>query len=253
MQITAADAEALCTIARKAGERIMPYFRRAHGVRSKKDASPVTDADIAAHDTILEALAKTFPGVAVISEEDQMPPQLLRHAPFFLVDPLDGTRSFMRGEGEFSVNIGLVEDCLPRYGVLFAPVLDVLYYGGGGGAFRRRGQEESERIHCRKPPESGMVVTRSRSHAAARTQAYLDSLAIGEILPASSAVKFGWVADGSADLYPRFGRTMEWDTAAGHAIVEAAGGRVTLTDGVSPLVYDKPGFENPGFIVRGLS
>lgn len=238
----------LCSIAIEAGRRILPYFRKPHHARAKADRSPVTDADLAAHSYIAEALALHFRDIVAISEEDAAHAALPASGRYFLVDPLDGTLSFVRGEAEFTVNIGLVEGGVPVYGVVYAPVSEALYYGGIGiGAFR--GEEE---IRCRVPPPEGMVITRSRSKPSATAQAFLDTVRIAETRPASSAVKFGFVAEGSADMYPRFGRTMEWDTCAGQAIVEAAGGSVRTPDGAR-LSYGKKGFENPAFVVRGLA
>ena len=227
----------------------MGYFSGAFATRRKEDESPVTDADIAANRLIVEALQKLTPDIPVIAEEDTEPGQE-DHRLFWLVDPLDGTRSFVRGETEFTVNIGLVQDGQPVFGVLCAPPQETLYWGvKGQGAFRRIKGGKPERIHTRKPG-GGLVVVRSQSHPSAKTSAYLDTLNIKQNIGMSSAIKFCLVAEGNADIYPRFGRTMEWDTAAGQAVVEAAGGRVETADG-KPFTYGKPGFENPAFIAYG--
>ncbi len=223
----------------------MPYFRAEHGARKKQDRSPVTDADLAAHDYILPALAAAFPGIPVISEEDALPAGSAPGKYFFLVDPLDGTRSFVRGEEEFSVNIGLIEGTRPVYGIIGSPVSGETWHGGAGRAFHG-----DVPIRVRKAPPDGLTLTRSRSQPSAEAKAFIATLNIKEMIPSSSAIKLCWIAQGKADIYPRFGRTMEWDTAAGHAILEAAGGRLTTVDG-APLVYGKPGFENPGFIAYG--
>jgi 3'(2'), 5'-bisphosphate nucleotidase len=249
MLLSRKDLGTLLNITEKAGERIMPYFRAAHAVRAKKDHSPVTDADMAAHDCILEALAKEFPEIPVISEEDKVL-GLITHPVFFLVDPLDGTRSFVNGEDEFTVNIGLIENGTPTCGALGAPARGVMYGGGVSiPAFRMDSGGEAG-IRVRKAPADGLIVTRSKSHPSPKTQAYLDTLNIKEVIAAGSSIKFCWVAEGSADIYVRLGRTMEWDTAAGHAILEAAGGRVYI-EGEGPLTYGKAGFENPGFFASG--
>jgi 3'(2'), 5'-bisphosphate nucleotidase len=238
-----------CSIARQAGQLIMQYFTGRFATRQKQDESPVTDADIAANHMITNALRKLAPHIPVIAEEDD---ELGRedHVLFWLVDPLDGTRSFVRGEPEFTVNIGLIKDRTPLLGVIYAPPQEALYWGIGDRAWRSLKNAPAERITARKPAADGLVVTRSKSHPSKATGAYLETLHIKEILPGSSSVKFCMIAEGSADLYPRFGRTMEWDTAAGHAILQAAGGRVETTDG-RPLTYGKPGFENPHFIAYG--
>lgn len=248
MQLSKHDILLLCSIAGEAGQCIMPYFRKEHHARHKEDHSPVTDADMAAHEHILAGLKRHFSSIPVISEEDTSLPEETPGRCFFLVDPLDGTKSFVRGEGEFTVNIGLVEGDRPVYGIMVAPVTETLYHGGRGqGAFCG-----DKPIRCRPAPPEGLVVTRSLSHPSPHTASYLAGLSIQEIRPASSSVKFGWVAEGSADLYPRFGRTMEWDTCAGQAILEGAGGSVITEEG-EPLLYGKKGFENPAFIAHGLT
>lgn len=238
-----------CTIARQAGAVLMRYFRSDFATQHKEDKSPVTDADVAANVFIREALLKLAPEVPVVAEEDET---LTRdgQSMFWLVDPLDGTRSFVRGEKEFTVNIGLVKDRRPVLGALYAPPQDILYFAvKGKGAFRSIGGGTAERITTRAP-ESKLIVTRSRSHPSALADAYLKNLDIGETIPMSSAAKFGLIAEGRADIYPRFGRTMEWDTAAGHVIIEEAGGRLETVDG-KPFFYGKPGFANPPFIAYG--
>lgn len=237
-------------IARQAGKLIMGYFTSQFTTKHKEDKSPVTNADIEANSLIVNALRKMTPHIPIVAEEDE---EILQgeHARFWLVDPLDGTRSFVSGEGEFSVNIGLIKDRRPVLGIIYSPTADALYWGEvGKGAYRSIKGGAVEAIHTKAPGSSGMVVTRSRSHPSSRTSHYLQSLSISAMIPMSSATKFCLVAEGSADIYPRFGRTMEWDTAAGHAIVEAAGGRVETADG-KPLLYGKPNFENPHFIAYG--
>lgn len=239
-----------CDIARGAGELIMRYFTAGFETSRKQDKSPVTDADIAANRFITEALLKLTPHIPAIAEEDEEISDK-EHALFWLVDPLDGTRSFVEGEGEFTVNIGLIENRAPILGVIYSPAQKLMYYGGvRTGAFRAAENGKPEAIHARTPSPEGLVVVKSKSHPSPKTQEYLDTLKIKEMRPGSSSIKFCNIAEGSADLYPRFGRTMEWDTAAGHAILNAAGGRVETVDG-KPLMYGKPGFENPHFIAYG--
>lgn len=227
----------------------MRYFQGNFATQHKEDKSPVTDADIAANRFICEALLKLAPDIPVVAEEDE-PLSLGGYSRFWLVDPLDGTKSFVRGESEFSVNIALVENRRPVLGVLCAPPPDILYYAAKGtGAFRRAADGRAERIATRAAPEK-ITVTRSKSHPSPAAGVFLQGFTIGETISMSSAIKFGLVAEGRADIYPRFGRTMEWDTAAGHAIIEEAGGRLETAEG-EPLLYGKPGFANPPFIAYG--
>lgn len=241
--------DAVINIAHQAGLLLMRYFHEGYTLSHKSDKSPVTDADIAANRLITEALAALDPAIPVIAEEDEV---MGMHAPrFWLVDPLDGTRAFVAGEPEFTVNIGLIDNGAPVFGVIYVPAQGLMYYGAEGqGAFRVRGENAPEKIHVRKQPAGGLTVVRSKSHPSPRTEAFLQTITVKELVSGSSSVKFCQVAEGSADIYPRFGRTMEWDTAAGHAILNAAGGRVTTSEGAT-LIYGKPGFENPHFIAYG--
>jgi 3'(2'), 5'-bisphosphate nucleotidase len=239
-----------CAIAREAGRVIMTYFTGEFSTRSKDDNSPVTDADIAANTLIVNALVKAFPSIPVVAEEDK---EIIKgkHELFWLVDPLDGTLSFVRGEPEFTVNIGLIHHHRPVLGVIYVPPLHTLYFAQAGkGAFRSVMDAAPQPIEARRPAEDGLVVVRSRSKPSPLAAGFLDKLRIKTTIPGSSSAKFCHIAEGGADMYPRFGRTMEWDTAAGHAILEAAGGRVETVDG-QPLTYGKPGFENPHFIAYG--
>ncbi len=239
-----------CIFARDAGRLIMTYFEGNMNTREKEDHSPVTDADIAANTLIVKALHAMAPQIPIIAEEDDVL-GASGHETFWLVDPLDGTRSFVRGEPEFTVNIGLIHQQKPVLGVIFVPATGILYHGQvGKGAFREGGHGQAVAIQVRKPADDGLVVVKSRSHPSAKTTEFLDTIKVKEMIPGSSSVKFCQVAEGSADIYPRFGRTMEWDTAAGHAILDAAGGRVTTADG-QPFLYGKPGYENPHFIAYG--
>lgn len=252
MNLSPSQISQLQDIAREAGKRIMPYFRSPHSARRKQDRSFVTDADMAAHDYIASALHDLMPHIPLISEEDVPPVFAEADKPFFLVDPLDGTRGFVEGYAEFTVNIALVEKRKPTFGIIYAPPQELLYAGGKIVLpFKREGSGKAQNIHVRRPAKDGLVVTRSRSHAGPETQAYLDSITVKDTRPSSGSLKFCWVAEGSADIYPRFGRTMEWDTAAGQAILEAAGGRLETMDH-KPLTYGKNGFENPGFFARGM-
>lgn len=240
--------EGCCAIARSAGALLMRYFQGDFATQHKEDKSPVTDADLAANRFITEALLKLAPDIPVVAEEDET--LNAGHSRFWLVDPLDGTLSFVRGEKEFTVNIALIENRRPVLGVLYAPPQDFLYFAAKGkGAFCSVSGGKAARIRTRAP-EQKIIVTRSRSKPMPAGLAFLKNFDVGEIILMSSAVKFGLIAEGRADIYPRFGRTMEWDTAAGHVIVEEAGGRLATVDG-KPLMYGKPGFENPPFIAYG--
>lgn len=230
------------------------YADPSFAVRHKSDASPLTIADERAEHVILSVLDKIEPHFLAISEERASNEGLPDGAPprFWLVDPLDGTREFVKRNGEFTVNIALIERDRPILGVLLAPALDILYAGTGPGtATRQRGRGGPvEPISTRLPPADGVVVAQSRSHGDKELDDFLAAFKIKERRDAGSALKFGLVATGEADLYPRFGPTMEWDTAAGQAVLEAAGGSMLNHDG-TPFRYGKKGFKNPGFIACG--
>ena len=241
-------------LALAAGRRIMAFYRVGTPVETKADRSPVTEADRAADRIIVAGLGAVDPQVPVISEESTADDALA--APpggrFWLVDPLDGTREFIARTGEFTVNIALIEDGRPVLGVLHAPVQGETYVADGlGQALRIVGNGSPRPICARAVPDEGPAVIASRLHCDAETDAYIAKLGPERIESAGSALKFGLLARGMADIYPRFGRTMEWDIAAGHAIVAAAGGRVETLDG-RRLAYGKPGFENPHFVAHGL-
>lgn len=238
-------------IALEAGALILSHYEGNRTARAKADRSPVTDADLASNQLIVEALEKAFPHIPVVSEEDAASATRQHSDYFWLVDPLDGTRSFVEGTGEFTVNIGLVHGDASTLGVVLAPVVGTLYSGGiGAGAFAQNGDDAPRPIHTRTPPAQGICVVRSQSHPSAKTNEFMQRFHISRVVNASSALKFGLVADGTADLYPRFGNTMEWDTAAGHAIVNAAGGCVLDISG-NVLRYGKAGYKNEAFIAYG--
>jgi 3'(2'), 5'-bisphosphate nucleotidase len=242
--------------ARRAGDAIMEVYAGDFAVARKADASPVTLADQHAETIILAALTAAAPDIPVIAEEQAEADGLPAEAAdlFWLVDPLDGTKEFISRNGEFTVNIALVEAGRPVLGMVHVPALDVTYGSAGPGAARRwRGAASAEKIAARRVPASGLVVVHSRSHESnAQFDAYLVGKNVAEKRVCGSSVKFCLLAAGEADLYPRFGPTMEWDTAAGHAVLLAAGGAVTTLEG-APFRYGKQGFRNPGFIARGLS
>jgi 3'(2'), 5'-bisphosphate nucleotidase len=244
----------LVEISRAAGKAILAVYARAFDVREKNDASPVTEADDRAEAVILEALAALTPSIPVVSEEAAAAGAVPTVGDrFWLVDPLDGTREFMGRNGEFTVNIALIEDGVPTQGVVLAPALNRIFGGfvGSGGFVEENGHRRA--IKCRRPPSEGLTVVSSRSHGDAEAlNAFLAGRPVARSAPAGSSLKFCMVAAGEADLYPRLGRTMEWDTAAGHAVLAAAGGRVRDLSGAE-LRYGKPLFANPHFVAEGLA
>ena len=233
----------------EAGEVIMEIHRRGVVARTKPDGSPVSEADEAAEAILLAALAECAPDIAVVSEENAASHAIDPPRAFFLVDPIDGTREFLRadGNGAFTVNIGLVIDRRPVFGIVHAPALDRFFAGVvGQGAWETSGGE-TKPIRVRAVPADGPLAVASRSHRDPQTNGWLDSHGITATIATGSSVKFGLLAAGEADVYPRFGPTMEWDTAAGEAVLRAAGGRVACLDG-SDFVYGKPEFRNTPFI-----
>lgn len=244
--------QALAAIARRAGDEIMAVYATDFDVRGKADASPVTEADERAEALIVPALQALAPEVPVVAEEAVAAgrvPEVGRR--FWLVDPLDGTKEFISRNGEFTVNIALVEDGAPRLGVVLAPALGRLFAGVvGQGAWVEEGGRRRA-IAVRRPPAAGLTVVASRSHGdAAALEAFLAGRRVARQVSAGSSLKLCLVAAGEADCYPRLGRTMEWDIAAGHAVLAAAGGRVETIAG-GPLRYGKPGFDNPHFVAWG--
>jgi 3'(2'), 5'-bisphosphate nucleotidase len=245
--------ELMRAAALSAGTTILEIYAQPFAVQQKADASPVTLADQLAEAAIVEALRKATPDIPIVAEELAAAGHLLAAAPprFWLVDPLDGTKEFIRRNGEFTVNIALIENGKPRLGIVHAPALGVTYWGDASGARRQRESEAPQAIAARAVPPSRAIVVHSRSHAdEAQLDRYLAALSQAERRVSGSSIKFCLIAAGEADLYPRFGRTMEWDTAAGQAVLEAAGGNVATLDG-APLRYGKSGFENPDFVARG--
>ncbi|MDO1580869.1 3'(2'),5'-bisphosphate nucleotidase CysQ [Rhizobium oryzicola] len=246
----------------EAGRIIMDLYRRGCTIETKADDTPVTEADRLAEEAILSILLPHLGDIPVIAEEQAaagIVPQTNGH-PFLLIDPLDGTREFIKRNGEFTVNIALIEEGIPTAGVVYAPALGVAYLGDRQGALKLLIDEDHRitsgaAIHARSlldPP----VALASRSHGDAETTAFLDEIGVNDCRTIGSSLKFCLVAEGVADVYPRFGRTMEWDTAAGDAVLRAAGGSTVLPDG-SPLTYGKRGrsdaidFANPAFIAWG--
>jgi len=240
------------SIARRAGDVILAVYGQDFAVRQKHDRSALTEADEQAEALITPALQRLRPDWPVVAEEAfAREGAATAGRVFWLVDPLDGTREFVARNGEFTVNIALVVGGRPRLGVVHLPVPDRLFAGlAGVGAWQVRGGHR-EAIRARPQPAGGAVVACSRAHGdGPAMEDWLRGEKVAAQTPAGSSLKFGLLACGEADLYPRFGRTMEWDTAAGQAVLEAAGGSVCSLAG-QPLRYGKPGVENPHFVARG--
>ena len=253
-------------LALDAGAAIDAIYKTDFDAQQKGDGSPVTEADQRAEAVIAAGLQAACPDIPILAEEAASQ----GHIPelgdrFFLVDPLDGTREFVSRNGEFTVNIALIDHGRPVSGVVYAPAIAKLYYGAAGqGAFFQRvapGQSRAEgrpphEIEARSPFHKNLVAVASRRHRTPETDALLDKIGVAEFTPAGSSLKFCLLAQGTADVYPRLGRTMEWDTGAGQAVLEASGGRVMVLDGeneAGPLTYNKKdrGFDNPHFIAWG--
>jgi 3'(2'), 5'-bisphosphate nucleotidase len=226
-------ADALLPIAARAGDAIMKVYTGAFTVERKDDNSPLTLADLESQRIILEGLRQLTPDVPVLSEESAQAPWSVRRSwnELWVVDPLDGTREFVKRNGEFTVNIALIVEHEPVLGIVAAPAQGISYWGATGvGAFRQDGLGNRRRIRV-SAPASPLRVVGSRSHLSAETAAYLTGFPPHEMTGVGSSLKFCLLAEGNAELYPRFGPTSEWDTAAGQALLEAAGGQVTRMDG----------------------
>jgi 3'(2'), 5'-bisphosphate nucleotidase len=253
-----ATARLLAAIAVEAGGVVARHYAQGVSVALKADASPVTEADLAAEALILARLAERLPGVPVVSEErfaaGDVPEVGSR---FLLVDPLDGTREFVARNGEFTVNIALIENGEPVAGAVYAPVRERVWFGGTAAYAVRAapgaGPEAlaaAQPIRARRPPPEGLVALISRSHNHPGNDAYLARLPVAARRALGSSLKFGLIAEGLGDIYPRLTPTMEWDLAAGHAVLAAAGGGVTTPER-GPLRYGKPGFRNDGCVAWG--
>jgi 3'(2'), 5'-bisphosphate nucleotidase len=240
----------LIQLAVAAGHAAMTHYHEGVAVEKKSDQSPVTAADHAAHRIIVQGLTHWDPSIPIISEEGAIADANTRAGwhRFWLVDPLDGTKEFIQRNGEFTVNIALIDHGVPVLGVIFAPAMDLLYYAGDGlGAWKRAGSDSPRRIYSDPPlPGHELRVAESRSHPSKELEAYLAKLPVKERVPAGSSLKFCRVAEGAADLYPRFGPTMEWDVAAGDCIFRNSGRHGPRA---SSLVYNQPELRNQGFVI----
>jgi len=242
-------------LALEAGDAIMQiYGQDDFGVKSKSDDSPVTAADEAADALISAGLRAAFPGVTLITEE-QAASHSQRADTFLIVDPLDGTKEFIHRRGDFTVNIALVENGVPTRGVVYAPAKNRMFYTQSDGTsveetgpLAKNSVGTQAPIRVSAPDNSALMIVASKSHRDQATDDYIAKYAAKDMTSAGSSLKFCLVATGEADIYPRVGRTMEWDTAAGHAVLAGAGGRVVRFDDHAPLTYGKDGYANPFFI-----
>ena len=236
-------------LALEAGDKIMEiYARDDFDVRTKADESPVTEADEAADALISEGLRAALPEIALVTEE-QSDSHSVRADRFIIVDPLDGTKEFVHRRGDFTVNIALIENGVPVLGVVFAPAKKRLFYTDANGQTVEESQDGTLKpLTVSKPDNAALIVVASKSHRDAATDDYINKYNVADSAAAGSSLKFCLVAAGEADIYPRVGRTMEWDTAAGHAVLLGAGGQVVRFDDHTPLTYGKPIYENPFFI-----
>ncbi len=253
------NKQEICTVFRKlsieAGAKIMEIYNRDDfEVKSKADDSPVTIADETADAHISAGLRAAFPDIALVTEE-QSDTHGFEGNTFIIVDPLDGTKEFIHRRGDFTVNIALVEDGIPTLGVVYAPAKKRLFLTDAQGkSHEELGDHnpdqpgETKPIHVSTPDENALIVVASKSHLTQETKDYIAKYNVADSASAGSSLKFCLVATGEADIYPRVGRTMEWDTAAGQAVLQGAGGRVVRFDNHQPLTYGKPIFENPYFI-----
>ena len=260
--MTTITGEQLARIALDAGKLVMDIYSTDFDVERKDDASPVTEADAKAEILILDGLKAAEPGLKVIAEESVSAGKIPEHGHrFALVDPLDGTREFINRNGQFTVNIGIIEHGKPVMGVVYAPALNRLFVADGPDSAWQAdvkpgapvpSADVRRPLHIRKCPDAGVTAIASKSHRSPETDAFLKKFKVDEIISAGSSLKFCLLGAGEADLYPRMGRTMEWDTAAGQAVAEAAGA-VVLTEDGAPLRYGKRerGYDNPHFIVYG--
>ncbi len=244
-------------LAKQAGEQIMVIYARDFAVYDKADASPLTEADLASHRCIVDGLAQLTPEIPVLSEESDAisATERLSWQRYWLIDPLDGTKEFIKKNDEFTVNIALIDRHQPIWGVVYAPALKTLYYGdvSRGEAIKQVGAEPPQVISVAPPPQGNAPwrVVGSRSHQSDAFRAYMADLPNVEVVSMGSSLKLCLVAEGAADLYPRLGPTSEWDTAAAHAVVLAAGGQVVQADSGEPLRYNTgDSLLNPYFVVQ---
>ncbi|MCH8865817.1 MAG: 3'(2'),5'-bisphosphate nucleotidase CysQ [Proteobacteria bacterium] len=246
----------IAALAIDAGQAILEVYATDFDVQSKLDKSPLTQADLAAHHCIIAGLAEITPDMPIISEESGLPSfsERSQWQRYWLVDPLDGTKEFVNRNGEFTVNIALIDSNRPVFGVVHVPVQDKTYIGCEGYGTELRSRDESPvKIHVASNSSQPVRIVGSRSHRGSSLDSFLEKLGASNIVPMGSSLKFCTIAEGRADLYPRLGLTSEWDTAAAQAVVEQAGGRVLELDGKSLSYNKKSDILNPWFVVIGPS
>ena len=250
------NTEAIIHLAHKAGQAILAIYEKDFAIYDKDDASPLTEADLASHQCIIQGLKELTPDIPVLSEESAIEETAdrLNWPRYWLIDPLDGTKEFIKKNGEFTVNIALIENNQPVFGVVHAPVLNTTWWGQAGqGAFKVNQMGEQSPIQVRQRPQAARdwKVVGSRSHQSDEFKAFIQRYPEAQLVSMGSSIKLCLVAEGSADLYPRLGLTSEWDTAAAQAVVEAAGGKVLAYPDMQPLRYNTRSetLLNPYFLV----
>jgi 3'(2'), 5'-bisphosphate nucleotidase len=255
-KLSSHDIENIITLIVESGDIAMQYYKQEYTIDSKKDNSPVTTADLEVNSYIINKLYKLFPHIPIISEENKEEDNIKASKSdiFWLIDPIDGTKSFINHEDSFTVNIGLVENKNPIYGFIYCPVAQTLYYTDyDNNAYKQIRDDKQHKIHIHSKPHDSeglkILISSRKSH---QTREYIEQLQekIKETKILPSSIKLCLIAEGTADLHPKFGTTMEWDTAAGHAILNAAGGAIEDMEGFD-LTYNKLNFINPYFIARG--
>ncbi|MBL42589.1 MAG: 3'(2'),5'-bisphosphate nucleotidase [Rhodospirillaceae bacterium] len=238
----------ILNIAFSAGKSILEVKKNKIDVNYKNDKSPITNADRQANDIIMKKLRVLTPEIEIISEENKNNP-LISSDIFWMIDPLDGTKEFINGSDDFTVNIGLIKNKIPIFGLIYAPSKDITYYTKNNCSYILLNKNSEKKIETKKNKLKYEIALMSNSHNNKDTEDFINNNAIPSVKKVGSSLKFCLVASGEGDIYPRFGRTMEWDTAAGQAIVEAAGGKVELLNG-NALTYGKKNFINPSFICK---
>lgn len=243
--------ENVIALVRQAGVAVMNIYHKDFSITQKSDNSPLTEADLAAHHILVDGLFKLTPDIPVLSEESDIAVQMqrLEWSVYWLIDPLDGTKEFISRNGEFTINVALIKNGVPVLGVVYAPVLEAMYWGElGKGAFKQQGEEAFKPIAVAKVPNipTGWRILGSRSHPSQAFQEFIQTLPEADIVAMGSSLKLCLIAEGAADLYPRLSPTSEWDIAAGHAVVAAAGGQVLKLSSMQPLVYNA----NPNSLIN---
>ena len=255
-KITEDIIQEVLDISKEAGAVIMEVYQTAFEVELKDDRSPVTLADKLANSLILERLIKIDPSIPILSEEGQTIPYAERKewVRFWLIDPLDGTKDFIKKNGEFTVNIALIEDHTPIFGVVYAPAIDLLFWGSlANGAWKKEANNPVQSITVATKIDKTVQIASSRSHLSSKMDKFVSQFVKYTLEPMGSSLKICLVADGSVHLYPRLGPTMEWDTAAAHAVLKFAGGEMIKVGTSSSLRYNKQELLNPEFIAGNLS